>query len=276
MGVAGRAFKGRVHQLRALRLGLPPGGQSAGGLVVRRITQRDAGQRAQHGFSVIGRHTQTQAHVAKFDLQVQSCVAGDDAAHQHVAAAAGVFGKRMGADVHGQATHPICTIGQQIKRLERQARAPGVVQGTQDTALMATAHHFGQIGKLHAHRAGRFKPHQAGLVRDLAGKILRVHRVVKAVGNAEAAQLTIGQRFVGTVGVVRNQDFIAGFQDGQGHQGQSRQPTGHQHALQSPLQRAQTLLKQVGGGRAVQTVGVGRFVFPLALAHVGHCGKVNR
>ncbi len=199
---------------------------------MRRISQRNAGQRTQHSFGVVGCDAQAQAHVAKFDLEVQCCITGDDAAHQHIAAAAGVFGERMGADVHGQTALSTVTIGQQIKRLERQTSAPSVVQGAQDTALTTAAHHLGQIGKLHAHRAGCFEPHQTGAGRDLTGQVIRVHRIVKTVGDAKVPQFTSSQSLVRAVGVVWNQNFVAGFQHRQSHQSQRRQTTGHQYALQ--------------------------------------------
>ena len=89
-------------------------------------------------------------------------------------------------------------------------------------------------------------------------------------------KFALGQRLVGAIGVVGDQHLVAGFKQRQGDVGNRRQAAGHQHALQATLQRAQPFLQHVGGGRAVQTVGVAGFVFPLAAAHGGDVGEDHR
>jgi hypothetical protein len=88
------------------------------------VAQGDAGQAAQYGFAVVGGYAQPQAHVAEFDLEVQGFVDCHDAAHQHIAAAAGVFGEGLDADVYALAPN---VLSFQIKRVKGQACAPGVV-----------------------------------------------------------------------------------------------------------------------------------------------------
>ena len=93
MCVAGGALQRRVQHLGHFRPALHPERQGAGTCIVGAVTQVDAGQGAQHGFGVVGTHTQAQAHMGEFDAVVQRLVAGDDAAHQHIAAATRVFGE---------------------------------------------------------------------------------------------------------------------------------------------------------------------------------------
>ena len=91
--------------------------------------------------------------------------------------------------------------------------------------------------------------------------------------DAELAQLASGQVFAGAVGVVGQQHFIARFEQAQIHQRQRSQTAGRQQALQAAFQRGDALFERERGGRAVQAVGVGAFVHPLALAHGRHVGK---
>src|SRR3989344_5692682 len=88
-----------------------------------------------------------------------------------------------------------------------------------------------------------------------------------------ARQFTIGKVFARAVGVVRDQHFVAGLKQGQGHVGNGGKAAGHQHALQAALQRTQALLQDERGGRAVQPIGVAAFVLPFARAHGRDVGK---
>ena len=139
MGMARSPVKCRMQDLYTRRLCLPPSGQFARRLVMRGIAKCDAGQRAQDGFRVIGTHAQTQSHVAEFDFQVQSLSAGDDAAHQHITTAAGVFRQGLNADVHRQSLGRIGSRAQQVKGLERETSAPGVVERANHPAGLTTA-----------------------------------------------------------------------------------------------------------------------------------------
>ena len=95
MRVARRALQRGVQHLDHFRPTLHPARQGAGTRVVGPVTQVNAGQGAQHGFGVVGTHTQAQAHMGEFDAVMQRLVAGDDAAHQHITAATRVFGERL-------------------------------------------------------------------------------------------------------------------------------------------------------------------------------------
>ena len=130
--------------------------------VVGPVTQRHAGQRTQHGLHVIGAHPDAEAHVAELEFQVQCLIARDHAAHQHIAAATGVLGEGMHGDVHAQAPGAVAA---QVKRLEGQAGAPGVVQRGRDAAGAAHAHEFWQVGKLHGDRARGLQPDQPWCAR---------------------------------------------------------------------------------------------------------------
>ena len=93
------------------------------------------------------------------------------------------------------------------------------------------------------------------------------------MGDPEPGEFAIGQILAGSVGVVGDQHLIAGLEERQPHVGNGRQATGHQHTLQTALQRTQALFEDEGRGRAVQPVGVAAFVFPLARAHGRNAGK---
>ena len=255
------------------RLLLQPARQLARGAVLCVVAQRDAGQGAQHGLGVVAAHAQAQAHMGQLDAHVQRLVARDDAAHEHIAAAAGVLGERMDGGVHAQAVR---AVAQQVEGIEGQARTPGVVQHGGDAACAAQAHHGDEVRELHGHRARRLQPDQPRLGRDFGFEVGNIHGVVALVAHAEMGQLALAQGLVGTVGVVGQQHLVAGAQQGQGGGGDGRQAAGHQQALQAAFQRAQALFQQEGGGRAVQAVGVAALVQPLAAAHGRHVLEDHR
>ena len=265
-----RTGQRRVQHLCKLGAALAPAGQFARRHVMRLVAQHDAGQGAQHQLGIVARHAQAQAHVGELDFQVQGSVPGDHATHEHVAAAAGVFGEGVHRNVHAQI---FAGAWHQVKRLEGNARAPRVVQRAQHIFGFADAYQFTQVRELQRHRAGSLHPHQAGFGADLVAQVLRGHGVVVAVGDAPALEFGLSQRLAGAIGVVGDQHLVAGLQHCQRHIGNGRQPAGHQHALQTALQRGQTLFQHVGGGRAVQAVGVAGLVFPFAAAHGGHVGE---
>ena len=91
-------------------------------MVLRRIAQRNGGQRAKNAFNVIRTHTNSQTTHGHFEFQGQCILAGHDAAHEHIAAPTGIFGQGMRSEINGQTA-----IAQQVKGLEGNARAPCVV-----------------------------------------------------------------------------------------------------------------------------------------------------
>jgi hypothetical protein len=91
----------------------------------------------------------------------------------------------------------------------------------------------------------------------------------------QAASSPDGQRLVGAIGVVGHQHLVAGLEQRHRHQRNRRQATGHQQALQAALQRAQALFQQVGGGRAVQAVGVADLSFHSVLRMAATFGKIT-
>ena len=237
------------------------------------VAQVDTGQRAQHQFHIVRTHVQPQPHVGELDAHMQRRVAGDDAAHQHVAATAGVFGQCLRGNVHAKRRHHA---GQQVKGVKGNARTPGVVQRRADTARLAQPHHARHIGELQGHGTGGLQPDQARFIAQFRFQVGQIHGIVKLVGDAPSLQLSFDQRFIGLVHILRQQDLVASTQHGQGHQRQGRQTAGRQHALQAALQGAQTLLQRVAAGGAMQAVGVGGFVFPLSAAHGCHVGEKDR
>ena len=211
--------------------------------------------------------------MGELDAHVQRRVAGDDAAHQHVAAAAGVFGQGLRGNVHAKRGHHA---RQQVKGIKSNARTPGVVQRRADAARLAQPHHARHIGELQGHGTGGLQPHQARFVAQFRFQIGQIHGVVELVGDAPSLQLCFDQRFIGLVDVLRQQDLVASAQHGERYQRQGRQTAGRQHTLQAALEGAQTLLQRVAAGRAVQAVGVRGFVFPFAAAHGRHIGEKDR
>ena len=193
---------------------------------------------------------------------MQRAVAGADRAHQHVGAAAGVFGQRLHHDVGAQAG---MRARRRLEAVEGQARAPGVVQRRDDAARPAGGQRAEQVGELQRDGAGGFQPHQPGVVAQLGHR----QRVVEAVRHAPLRQPRLGQVAVLAVDVVRHQHLVARAQDGQRRQRDGGQAAGHQQAVLSMLQRRQARGQRVAGGRAVQAVAVGQAVARARLVQVG-------
>ena len=71
-------------------------------------------------------HAVAHPHVAEVNQVVERLAAGHDRAHQHIGATAGVFGQRLRRDVDAQ-----------VKGVEGNACAPGVVQRRDDALRVA-------------------------------------------------------------------------------------------------------------------------------------------
>jgi hypothetical protein len=108
-----------------------PARQLARRLVLRVVAQGDAGQRAQQRLGVAGADAEAQAHVRQQDAAVQRLVARHHAAHQHVAAAAGVFGEGVHRHIDAQA------LAVQVEGLKARP-APQVLSSTQVTPRART------------------------------------------------------------------------------------------------------------------------------------------
>ena len=268
MRVAGCAFKRRVQHLRNRRLLLQPQCQTARRLVVGAVAQTHCGQCAQHRLGIVARDPQAQAHVGQFELHVQVGVARNHAAHQHIPASAREFGQGMGGNIHAQAA-----VTRQIKRRKSQPCAPGVVQRRGHATRPAHANLLAQVRKLHRQRPWSLQPHQACCRCDARSQIRRIERVIRHRGDAKTRQLSVGHVFAGAVGVVWNQHLVARLQQRQPDDGNGCQAAGHQQALCTALQRAKALFKNERGRRAVQPIGVGALVLPLARAHGSNVRK---
>ena len=266
MRVARRACECGVQQLHHCRLALQRCRQHARRHIVRVVAQSHAAERAQHQLRIIGANANAQTHVGELDAHMHSVVRGDDAAHQHITTTAGVLGERMGRYIHRHAA----AIGEQVKRLESQARAPGVVQHGGHAARAAGLNQGDQVRELHAHAAWRLQPYQLGGGRDFGLQVGDIHRVVPSMANAPARQLMLCKVFVRPIGIVGNQHLVAGAKQAQRYGADSTQAAGHQQALLAALQTAQTLFQLVGGGRAMQAIGEPAFIQPAARAHVVH------
>eukprot|EP01136_Pigoraptor_vietnamica_P006786 Opistho-1_new@40156 len=259
--MARRAGQRRVQDRFDLRLLLQPACQCAGGAVLGGITQGHAAQATQHQFCVVGTHAVTHAHVAKMHLLMQCLVAGDHRTHQHVGAAARVLGQGLDGDV-----------GAQRKGVERDTRAPGVVQRGDDAFrvhLLMGLHGREQrlqIRKLQRDGTRRLQPDQAGSGTEFGGQVSWLHGVVIPEADTPGGQLMLGEGLVRAVGIVGNQHFVAGLEQGHVHQRHRRQPAGHQGAEPAAFQRRNALFQREGGGCAVQAVGVAGFMLPVALA----------
>ena len=213
--------------------------------------------------------------MGELQLQVQLVVARDNAAHEHVAAAAGVFGQRLHHDV-GTAVRQARFALAQVKAIERDAGAPGVVQHAGHAALAADGGQRGQRHELHRHRARCFEPHEPGLRADARLQIVRLHGVIELVRDAPVLQLAIGQRLGRPVSVIGDQDLVAALEQCHADVGDGRQPAGHQDAVLAAFQRCDALFQHEGGGCAVQAVGVAVLVFPVTGAHGRDIGKKDR
>ena len=263
--VAGCAFQRRVKHLRHLGPGAQPAGQLAAHGVLRGVAHGHGRQAAQHQFRVVRGHAEAQPHVRELDALVQRVVARDDRAHQHVAAAAGVLGERLHDDVDAV-----------LEAAQRQARAPGVVQGRGHALVARHTGQRGQVGEFHRHRARGLQPHQPRLRADQGFEGRHVHRVVQAVRDAEALELVARQLPARAVHVGRQQHLVARRQQRQIDHRHRRQAAGHQHALQPAFQRGDALLQQEGGGRPVQAVGVAVAAAPVACAQRRGVGEDHR
>ena len=276
-GVTGCTGKCRVQHARHTGLCLHPLRQLARTGILGTVTQLQRRQATQHQFRIVARHAQTQPHVGHQQRVVQTFVARDHRTHQHVGTAAGVFGQ--GLHHH---------IGTQVKTAEGHPGPPSVVQhryrgaalgfgrGTTGVVGLHLRHQRGYIGEFQGDGASRLQPHQPSLRCELRGQIVRAHRIVRPVAYAPMRQFHRRKSQVGAVGVVRDQHLITRTQKGHINQRNRGQPAGGQHAMVPTFQCSDALFQRKGGGRAVQAVGIGRFVLPAALAHRRHVREQHR
>ena len=83
----------------------------------------------------------------------------------------------------------------------------------------------------------------------------------------------LGQRLVGAVGIVGNQQFVTGSQKGHVDQRHGRQSAGHQRAIAAAFERGDACFECEGGGRAGQSVGVAGLMRPVAVAQGRDVGE---
>ena len=102
-GVAWRIGQAGMQHLHKLRLPCAPLGQRPRIGIGFLVAQRHAGQAVENRLCVIHAYAKAHVHVTGRQFPEQFVAARDDAAHQHIAAAAGVFGQ----GVHGN-VHPRC------------------------------------------------------------------------------------------------------------------------------------------------------------------------
>ena len=138
------------------------------------------------------------------------------------------------------------------------------------------AYRFEQIRKLHRHRARSLQPHQLGGRRERSDERGHIHGVVKPVAYAPARQFAAGQILAGAIGVVGDQHLVTCTEQGQIDQRDRRQAAGHQQRLQAPFEGRDAFFKDVGGGRAQQSVAVACLVFPAAREQGLRVGKDDR
>ena len=260
-----------MQHLREMRLLRTPVCNMARATISRVVAQRHAGQTAQHRLHIVHANPESHAHVAEQDALVQCRVARDDAAHEHISAPARILGQGMDADVDTDGI--LIPTAQQIERLERQTRAPCIVQGGQHPQFATGAHLCQQVGKLQRHRARRLQPHQTGVRADLVRQVIHIHGVVVAMRNPPVIQLTLGQRLARAVGIVGKQHLVARMQQGHVDTGDGSQPARNQHRVAPSLQGTEALFQCVAGGRSMQAIGVAALVQPGTLAHGCHIGK---
>ena len=132
------------------------------------------------------------------------------------------------------------------------------------------------IRKLERDGARNFEPDQARPGTQLLPQIVRVHRIVVAVTDTPGLHFMLGQRLVGAVGVVGNQQFVTGAQKGHVDQRHGRQSAGHQRAIATAFERGDTRFQREGGGCAGQAVGVAGFMRPVAVAQGRDIRKNHR
>ena len=245
MLMAGRASQGRMQHLGDLRLQSQPTRQFTRRLVVGVITHPDAGQGAQDQLTVVGRHPDAQDGVGLVDTLMQRLIARDHRTHEHVSTAGRVLRQRVHGDVHAQ-----------IESIERQARTPGVVQRADRTLGFGRSHQGAQIRELHGHRTRRFHPNKACVRAQHRRQRCRVHRVIRAPGDAPATEQRARLFLRGAIDIGRQQHLVTGLEQGRVDEGDGRQAAGGQFAVQAAFQRGDALLQRVGGGRPVQSVGI--------------------
>ena len=265
--VPGRASERRVQHLCDLRALRPPARQRAAGLVCGGVAQWQAWQRAQHRFHIVAGHAPAHAHVSGAQAQVQRCVARRHRAHQHIAAAGRVFGQRV--DRHIDTARCTLRIHIDLERIERQPRAPGVVERNASAGRTRRTQQVGQVGKFHRHRAGRLQPDQPRRRCQHRGQRVRIHRIVEAVRDAPGGEFVARQILARLVRVARNQHLVASAQQGQVGQGDRRQSARHQQRLQATFERGDARFERERRRRAVQAVGVAGLFLPLARVQRG-------
>ena len=271
--MARRIGQARVQHLHELGLLHAPLGNGTGVGIGFLVAQFDAGQAVENGFHIVHAHAKTHVHVKGCQFFEQGIVARDDAAHQHVAAAAGVFGQRVYGQVHPQRGWAGVSAAQQIEGVESQTGSPCVVKRSWYALAAAEFDLCDQVGKFERDGASCLQPDQPGCRADFGRQIVDVCCLVNLVPDAQALELIKNKDLVRPVCVVGHQHFVAGVEQGQIHAGNGRQAAGQQQGVLAAFERAQALLQHVAGRRAVRAVGVAAAIQRAAAARFGHVGE---
>jgi hypothetical protein len=121
-----------------------------------------------------------------------------------------------------------------------------------------------QVRHFHRHRTRRLGPDQLRVRLDQLGDAGADQRIVVARGDAEVARQPASQFAVRVVDVLRQQHVVAGLQQREIDHRDRRQAARRQQAVFAAFDLGQPRFQREGGRRAVQAVGIGVLVFPLA------------
>ncbi|MNI78034.1 hypothetical protein D3C73_1343780 [compost metagenome] len=121
-----------------------------------------------------------------------------------------------------------------------------------------------QIRHFHRYRARCLRPDQACIRLDQFGDAAAYQRIVITCSDAEILLQPVCQLAVRVIDVIRNQYIVAAFEEGEIDQCDCRQAAGCQHAMLAVFNRGQSRFQRESGRCAVQAVGIGILVLPVA------------
>ena len=163
---------------------------------------------------------------------------GRNGAEHDVGMAADIFGRRLHADIDAL-----------IQRAMIQRRRPGVVVDDKRATCMRDRCDRGNVGHFEGLRARGFDQHRPGIGLEQAGDAGADQRIEIADLDAVTGEDAIAEIAGGTIGIVADQQVIAGLQhreQGGGDRGQARGRDTDAGALRA-FERHQRLLQCLGG-----------------------------
>ena len=192
---------------------------------------------------------------------------GRNGAEHDVGMPADIFGRGLNADVDAL-----------IQRAVKQRGRPGVVVDHERAACMRDGSDRGNIGHFERLRAGRFDQYRPGVRPEQFGDACADHGIEIGGFDAVAREQSVAEISRGAVGIVADQEMIAGLQhrkQGRGDRRQTRGRNSDARALRA-FERHQRLLQRLGGrGAAAAILELAAMSVQIFGGRIEHGGAVD-